>query len=85
MKKKFYISHFILCLFLICFGAASGYFILSSLFFEIHAISYIGLILMIPTLILICVLPLYGGISYLISIIKGEDSEMYPTNTEEKN
>lgn len=80
-KKKFYISHFILCIFLICVGIAAGYLayiLLSPLFVDVKAISIIALILLIPTLIVICVLPIYSGISYLISILKGEDEEMYP-------
>ena len=84
-KKKFYISHFILSLFLICVGIAAGYFgysVLFPLFTDVTAFSFFALILMIPTFIIICVLPLYAGISYLISILKGEDEEMYPVKTD---
>ena len=77
-KKKFYLSHLILSLLLICFGAGFGYFIISTLFISVEPFTFVALLLYIPTLLLGSVLPLYGGISYLISILKGEDGPMYP-------
>lgn len=81
-KKKFFISHFILCIFLICAGIFVGYLILSNAFFEIKLFNFIEFVFLIPTFIVACILPIFAGISYLISILKGEDDEMYPVKTE---
>ena len=85
--KRFHISHIILCLFLILFGGAVAYFFFKTIFIDIHYMSFVAIILYIPTLLLASVLPLYAGINLLISILRGEKQEMYPTpavNTEDE-
>ena len=77
-EKKFYLSHLILSLFLICFGAGVGYYILWALFSYVEIGSFIALLFYIPTLLLGSVLPLYGGISMLVTMIKGKDESLYP-------
>jgi len=76
--KKYYPSHIILCIFLICFGSFAGYFAFTGFFSSFSTMSIIALLFSIPAIVLVCVLPIYAGISYLIEIIRGKDSNMYP-------
>ena len=64
-------SHIVLSLFLIVFGAAFGYLVLSGLLFAGKVLPFI---LYIPTLALGCVFPLYSGISLLVDDIKNSRS-----------
>jgi len=69
-KENYKPKHIIASVFLIAVGIAAGYFIISGLFFEVKLISFIGLIYYVPTLIVICILPIYCGIALIVDAIK---------------
>lgn len=82
MKKRFYLSHFVLCVFLICFGAVVGGTLIYILFNQVTAFSFIAFAFYIPTFAVGCVLPIYAGIAYLLEIMKGKDDKMYPESSD---
>lgn len=82
MKKRFYLSHLILCICIICFGVCAGGLLIYFLFNQVTAFSFIAFAFYIPTFCVVCVLPLYAGIKYLIDIMKGNDDKMYPETSD---
>ena len=69
------ISHIILAVLMIIFGIAFAVALLSGLFFEVKLISFIGLVIYIPTLLVVTVLPVYAGIGMIIEMIKDREKK----------
>ena len=72
MENRIKFSHVLLCVGLIAAGCAGGWFLIWTFLIDMKA-WYLSLLALLPSLPLLCILPIYGGVSYLIDMFKKKE------------